>query len=254
MKKPDLSLKRKITLITGAAGGIGEAVAKVFGAAGARVFLNGRSEEKLRKLSQSLEAEGVESKYKASDLTVSAAPQELVDSVIAEMGGIDILVNSAGINRPQLPEEVTEKNWDDVLNINLKSLFFVSQASGKEMMKRGGGKIINISSQTGQVALPLRAAYCSSKGGVNQLTRSLALEWAKHNILVNAVAPTFVLTPFTRGMFEDKEFEKYVLESIPLGRMAEPDEVAYSVLFLASDLAGMITGHVLAVDGGWTIK
>lgn len=254
MKKPDLSLKRKITLITGAAGGIGEAVARVFGAAGARVFLNGRSEEKLRKLSQSLEAEGVENKYKASDLTVSTAPQELVDSVTAEMGGIDILVNSAGINRPQLPEEVTEKNWDDVLTINLKSLFFVSQAAGKEMMKRGGGKIINISSQTGQVALPLRAAYCSSKGGVNQLTRSLALEWAKHNILVNAVAPTFVLTPFTRGMFEDKEFEKYVLESIPLGRMAEPDEVAYSVLFLASDLAGMITGHVLAVDGGWTIK
>lgn len=107
------------------------------------------------------------------------------------------MVNSAGINRPQKPEEVTEKNWDDVMNINLRAMLFVSQAAGKEMIKRGGGRIINLSSQAGAVALPLRAAYCSSKGGVNQLTQTLAMEWAKHNILVNAVAPTFVETPFT---------------------------------------------------------
>jgi NAD(P)-dependent dehydrogenase (short-subunit alcohol dehydrogenase family) len=147
---------------------------------------------------------------------------------------------------------VTEKNWDDVLNINLKAMFFVSQAAGREMIKKGGGKIINISSQAGIVALPLRTAYCSSKGGVNQLTRTLALEWAKHNILVNAIAPTFVLTAFTEGMLKDKAFKKYVLDSIPLGRMATPDEIAYAALFLASDLSNMITGHILAVDGGWT--
>ena len=122
------------------------------------------------------------------------------------------------------------------------------------MIKRGGGKIINLSSQAGLIALPLRAAYCSSKGGVNQLTRTLAMEWAKHNILVNAVAPTFVLTPLTEGMLKDEDFKRYVLGNIPLGRMATPEEVAYAALFLASDLANMITGHILNVDGGWTIQ
>jgi NAD(P)-dependent dehydrogenase (short-subunit alcohol dehydrogenase family) len=149
---------------------------------------------------------------------------------------------------------VTEENWDAVLDTNLKAAFFLSQAAGKEMIKKNSGKIIHISSQAGLIGLPLRAAYCSSKGGINQLTRTLALEWAQNNILVNAVAPTFVLTPFTKGMFEDKDFLQYVLDSIPLGRMAEPEEVAYAALFLASDLANMITGHILTVDGGWTIK
>ena len=131
---------------------------------------------------------------------------------------------------------------------------YLKQAAGKEMIKQGGGKIIHISSQAGMVALPLRAAYCSSKGGVNQLTRTLACEWAPHHISVNAVAPTFVRTPFTEKMFEDEKFKKYVIDSIPLGRMATADEVAYATLFLASDLANMITGQLLTVDGGWTIK
>jgi len=254
MKRPELSLNKKVALITGAVGGIGEAIASNFGAAGAKVFLHDILEEKLKTLSDALKSEGVETEYKAIDITVSGAPQELINTVVREMGQIDIVVNSAGINRPQKPEDVTEKNWDDVLNINLKAMFFVSQAAGKEMIKRGGGKIINISSQAGLVALPLRAAYCSSKGGVNQLTRTLALDWAKHHILVNAVAPTFVFTPLTEGMFRDEAFKQYVLGSIPLGRMATPDEVAYTTLFLASDLANMITGQILAVDGGWTMK
>ncbi|MEW6666754.1 MAG: glucose 1-dehydrogenase [Thermodesulfobacteriota bacterium] len=254
MKRPELLLKDKVALVTGAAGGLGGAIAWAFGAAGARVFLHDLLEEKLKEMSQAMKAEGVQAAYKALDITVSGSPQELVDAVVREMGRIDIVVNSAGINRPQKPEEVTEKNWDDVVNINLKAMFFVSQAAGKEMIKTGGGKIINLSSQAGAVALPLRAAYCSSKGGVNQLTRTLAMEWAKHNILVNAVAPTFVETPLTARMFQDRDFKKYVLGSIPLGRMATPEEVAYATLFLASDLANMITGHILAVDGGWTIQ
>jgi 2-deoxy-D-gluconate 3-dehydrogenase len=122
------------------------------------------------------------------------------------------------------------------------------------MIQKGGGKIINISSQAGSVAIPLRAAYCSSKGGVDQLTRVLTLEWSKYNIKVNAVAPTFVKTDMTNKMFEDPEFKKFVLDSIPLGRLASPEEVAYPVLFLASEYAEMITGHILMVDGGWTIK
>lgn len=254
MKRPELSLENKVALVTGASGGIGGAIARVFGAAGARVFIHGTSEEKLEKLLGELQTEGVQAASKAIDITLPGAAQELVDAVVKKMGTINILVNSAGINRPQRPEDVTEKNWDDVMNINLRALFFVSQAAGKVMMERGGGKIVNISSQAGIVALPLRAAYCSSKGGVNQLTRTLALEWAQHNIAVNAVAPTFVRTPFTEGMFKDEDFKNYVIGSIPMGRMATLEEVANATLFFASDLADIITGQILPVDGGWTIK
>jgi len=255
MKHVEITLKDKVVLVTGAAGGLGGAIAWTFGAAGARVFLHDLFEDRLKDIAGAMKTEGIEAGYKALDITASGGPQTLVDAVVQEMGKVDIVVNSAGINRPQKSEEVTEKNWDDVMNINLRAMFFVSQAAGKHMIERGGGgKIINLSSQAGSVALPLRAAYCASKGGVNQLTRTLALEWAKHNILVNAVAPSFVETPFTAQMLKDEDFKKYVLDSIPLGRMVKMEEVASAALFLASDLASMITGHVLAVDGGWTIK
>jgi NAD(P)-dependent dehydrogenase (short-subunit alcohol dehydrogenase family) len=254
MKKPELSLENKVALVTGAAGGIGKAICECFGAAGARIFLHDIQEESLKAVSDEFTAKGIECGYKAVDITAAGAPQVLVDAVMDRMGTLDVLVNSAGINRPQNAEDVTEENWNAVLDINLKATFFVSQAAGREMIKKGGGKIIHISSQAGQVALPLRAAYCSSKGGVNQLTRTLAFEWAKYNITVNAIAPTFVLTPLTEGMFKDEAFKEYVLDNILLGRMARPEEIGYAALFLASDLADMITGHILSVDGGWTIK
>ena len=219
MKRAEISLQDKVALITGAAGGLGGAIAWAFGAAGARVFLHDLFEDQLKDITSSMRAEGIEAGYKALDITAPGAPQMLVDAAISVMGKIDIAVNSAGINRPQKHEDVTEKNWDDIMNINLKAMFFVSQAAGKQMIAKGGGKIINISSQAGLVALPLRAAYCSSKGGVNQLTRTLALDWAKYNILVNAIAPSFVETALTAKMFEDESFRQYVLDSIPLGRI-----------------------------------
>jgi NAD(P)-dependent dehydrogenase (short-subunit alcohol dehydrogenase family) len=252
--KPQFSLEGKAALITGASGGIGRAVAALMGAAGARLFLNGTREEKLRTFARELAQDGIETSYMALDITRPGAPAELVSAMLAEVGAIDILVNSAGINRPQKAEEVSEENWDAVLDLNLKTLFFVCQAAGREMIQRRCGTIINISSQAGTIAIPLRAAYCSSKGGVDQLTRVLALEWAPYNVNVNAVAPTFVQTEFTAGMFKDPEFRQYVLDSIPLGRMAQPSEIAHAVLYLACDFAKIITGAILAVDGGWTIK
>ncbi len=254
MKRREISLKGKVALVTGAAGGLGGAIARAFGAAGAKVFLHDLFEDKLREIVQAMKAEGIQAGCKALDITASGAPQVLVDAAVKEMGTVDIVVNSAGINRPQKSEDVTEKNWDDVMNVNLRAMFFVSQAAGRHMIGKGGGKIINLSSQAGLVALPLRAAYCSSKGGVNQLTRTLAMEWAKHKILVNAIAPTFVETALTAQMFKDENFKKYVLDSIPLGRMVKAEEIADAALFLASDLANMITGHILSVDGGWTIQ
>jgi len=249
-----LSLNDKKVLITGAAGGIGEAIAMLCGSAGATLYLNGTREEKLKRLSSRLDEEGIDNQYKALDLTEKGSAKELVHACVESLGGIDVLVNCAGINRVQLAKDLTEENWDAVLDINLKAMFLLCQAVGRVMIKNGGGKIINISSQAGSVAIPYRAAYCSSKGGVDQLTRVLALEWSKYKINVNAVAPTFVETEMTQKMFEDPDFKKYVIDSIPMGRMASPEEVAYPVLFLATEYADMITGHILLVDGGWTIK
>ena len=254
MNKPHFDLEGKVALVTGAAGGIGQAVSELLGAAGAKLFLTATKKDKLEAFSRSLSEKNIEHDFAALDLTQSGVPDRLADMTIDRFGGLDVLVNAAGINRPQKSVEVTEENWDAVMDINLKALFFMCQAAGRKMIEQRSGSIVNISSQSGSVALPLRAAYCSSKGGVDQVTRVLAMEWAEHNVRVNSVAPTFVETPFVKEMFKNQEFKDYVLNSIPMGRMAEPMEVAYTVLFLASDLAPIITGHVLLVDGGWTIK
>jgi NAD(P)-dependent dehydrogenase (short-subunit alcohol dehydrogenase family) len=205
-KNTQLSLSGKVVLITGAAGGLGSSIVEMFGSAGAKLFLSSFHEEKLKKLSDSLNMDNVPNYYKAIDITAPGSATELANEVINKLGTIDILVNCAGVNTPQKAEDVTEKNWDNILDINLKATFFLCQAAGKEMIKNKSGKIVNISSQAGIVALPLRSAYCSSKAGVNNLTRELACEWAKYNITVNAVAPTFVRTPFTKNMFADKNF------------------------------------------------
>ena len=254
MEKPTFDLQGRPAIITGAGGGIGAASAKLIAQAGAKVLLVGTTAAKLEAVRDDLAADGLKAEILAINLTDPDGPAEMVAVCQKKLGPPEVLVNSAGINRPQKAEEVTEDNWDAVMDINLKGLFFCCQAAGRVMIERKKGTIINISSQAGSVGLPLRAAYCASKGGVDQLTRVLALEWAPYGVTCNAVAPTFVQTPLTAGMLADKDFHDYVIGSIPLGRMALPEEVAHAVLYLACDFSKIITGHVLMVDGGWTMK
>ena len=254
MAKPTFDLQDRPAIITGAGGGIGAASAKLIAQAGAKVLLVGTTKSKLETVRDDLAADGLKAEILAVNLTDPDGPEKMVAACQEKLGPPEILVNSAGINRPQKAEETTPENWDAIMDINLKALFFCCQAAGRVMIERKKGTIINISSQAGSVGLPLRAAYCASKGGVDQLTRVLALEWAPHGVTCNAVAPTFVHTPLTAGMLKDKSFHDYVIGSIPMGRMAMPEEVAHAVLYLACDFSKIITGHVLMVDGGWTMK
>lgn len=250
MSKPCFDLQGKSALVCGASGGLGEACARLISQAGAKLVLASNEGDKLAALAGEL---GDGCSYVELDLTDEKEAQALVDTAVERMGRLDILVNAQGINRPQKAEDASPENWDAVMNINLRSVFFLSQAAGRQMIKQKYGRIVSISSQAGIVALPLRSAYCSSKAGVIHLAKELAKEWAPYNITVNTVAPTFVETNLVVDMFKDPEFKQYVLDNIPLGRMAYPQEIGYAVLYLVSDLAAMVTGHTLVVDGGWSV-
>jgi 2-deoxy-D-gluconate 3-dehydrogenase len=249
-----LSLSGKIALVTGAGSGIGKISAIQLAQIGAELVLLGRNEKKLTETSSQISKSVGKCKWYSVDVTNTKEISNSVQKIRKECGEIDILVNSAGVNIPQKAEDVTIEAWNTIMDTNVKGLFFCCQAVGRQsMIPRKKGVIVNISSQAGKVALPLRAAYCSSKGAVDQLTRVLAFEWAKYGIRVNAVAPTFVETPFTKEMLIDQEFKNFVMNKIPLKRLATPLEVANVVCFLATNQSSMITGAIIPVDGGWTI-
>src|SRR5260370_116966 len=251
---PSMRVDRCLTLVTGAGSGLGRWFALAMAAAGSDVVipeLPGK-EDAAAEVAGLIRTAGRRAYTVALDVTNVAMIESTVESVEKDIGPIDVLVNNAGINIPQPCLEVTEEAWDKVLDINLKGVFFSAQRVARRMAERRRGKIINIASQNGVVGYFKRAAYCASKGGVVNLTRLLAIELAPYNIQVNAVAPTFVSTPMTDGMFRDEQFRADVVSRIPLGRIAVPEEVAGAVVFLASPAADMITGHTLLVDGGWT--
>jgi NAD(P)-dependent dehydrogenase (short-subunit alcohol dehydrogenase family) len=250
---PSQDLTGKVALVTACARGIGEACAVALAEAGADVVLGLRDVRTGGPLARRIEALGRRALPVQMDVSRLAQIRAAVKAAVKRFGRIDVLVNNAGVGAPNPAEAVTEADFDDTLRVNLKGTFFVSQEVGRVMMKQGGGRIVNIGSQAGAVALPTESVYCMTKAGIAHLTRCLALEWAPHGIAVNAVAPTFIETPGTRKWLDDRAFRASVRRRIPLGRIGKPADVAGPVVFLASEQAALVTGATLLVDGGWTL-
>lgn len=254
MSIPNYRVDGKVALITGASRGIGESIAYTLSQAGAKVIVTSRTKEDLERVLANIQKEGGEGLALQVDLQQVSDIFRVVDQAVQQMGNIDILVNCAGISIRGKAEDYTEENWDIVLNTDLKGTFFMSQAVAKKsMIPQKKGKIVNISSTLAFVGNYDRAAYCSSKGGLLQLTKTLAVEWSKYNINVNGVAPTWVYTEMTRKILGKKEIYEQVIRKIPLNRVGETKDVDSAVLFLASEAADFIQGHTILVDGGYII-
>lgn len=255
MKTEGLNLEGRTALVTGGSGGLGLAVARRLCEAGCAVAIAGRREEALREAERILKAERASARVATvcADAATLTGIKQMAEEAERQLGPVDILVNNAGTNVLANALEVTEEDWDRIMDLNLKGLFFCCQEIGKRMVARRKGIVINMASQMGLVGYERRAAYCASKGGVVQLTKVLAIEWAPYGIRVNAVAPTFVETELTRTMLQDESFRSEAMRRIPMGKFARPEHVADAVLYLASDMSAMVTGHTLPVDGGWVI-
>lgn len=254
VRVPSFRLDGRAALVTGAGSGLGQGFAAALAEYGADVAvteLPGRLES-LAETVALIEAHGRRALAIELDVRDVSSCRAAVDQAHAELSRLDVLVNNAGVNRVQWATDVTEDNWDLVLDTDLKGAFFMAQAAGRRMIEAGGGRVINVASQNGVIGYYQRAAYCSAKGGLVNLTRVLALEWAKHKITVNAIGPTFVRTPLTEQTFSQPEIKADLESRIPVGRIAEVQDMLGALVFLASDAASMVTGHTLLVDGGWT--
>jgi NAD(P)-dependent dehydrogenase (short-subunit alcohol dehydrogenase family) len=242
-------LDGKTALVTGAGRGIGRAVALALAAAGAELVLVSRTPSQLDEVAHEIVSGGGKARALSFDVTRSDA----VRDAFAGLGGLDVLVNNAGINRPQPFLEVDEPTLDLLLGLNVRAAFIVAQAAARLMAAQGGGAIINMSSQMGHVGSELnRTVYVMTKHAVEGLTKAMAVELAPKGVRVVSIAPTFITTPLTEPFFEDPVFRKWVLDRIPVGRIGTVEEVASAVVFLASPAASLVTGSSLLVDGGWT--
>jgi NAD(P)-dependent dehydrogenase (short-subunit alcohol dehydrogenase family) len=252
---PQFDLTGQAALVTGAARGLGRAISLALAHAGADVALGLRDVNAHGGLPQEIEALGRRALPLQMDMTRLDQIRRAVDATAAHFGRLDILVNNTGIAPGNLAEDVREEDFDLTLAVNLKGTFFASQAAGRVMIRQNRGRIVNLSSQAGFVALPTESVYCMTKAAIAHLTKCLAVEWGKYNITVNAVAPTFIHTPGTEEALADPAFRADVVERIAaLHRIGEPMDVAGAVVFLASPAASLITGHTMLIDGGWTAR
>jgi len=249
-----IDLTGKVALVTGSGRGIGRAIAVALAGSGASLVLNDINPESISQVKDQLAALGTKTLTLRGDVSSRTEVEAMSKVATAEFGRVDILVNNAGVVVRKPMEDYTEDDWDRVIDTNLKGVFNFSQAVGRTMIPRRTGRIINIASIMGEVALPPRASYVTSKGGIIAFTKNLAAEWARYNINVNSVSPGWTNTEMTGKYFAQEEVRRFLLERVPLGRFAEPSDIANLVLFLASDYSAYITGQNIFVDGGWTIQ
>ena len=255
MDYPQFGLTGRVALVTAAARGLGRAISLALAHAGADVALGLRDAQSDSGLAAEIRKMGRKALPLQMDMRSMEQISAAIDQTAVEFGRIDILVNNAGIAPENLAENVTERDFDETLAINLKGTFFASQAAGRWMIRQKSGTIVNMSSQAGFAALPTESIYCMTKAGIAHLTKCLAVEWGKYGITVNAVAPTFIRTPGTEAVLSDPAFRADTVERIAaLHRIGEPMEVAGAVVFLASPAASLITGETILIDGGWTAR
>ena len=251
MSNLNVDLSGKNAIVTGAGKGIGKAVSMALPQSGAKVFAVSRTAKDLEAVKAEIMKGGGKCSIIACDVQKVTQIAQMVQEAVSECGRIDILVNSAGLNIQAHTLDVTEEQWDTLLNTNLKGAFFTAQAVARNMKQFREGRIISITSQMALVGFYNRVAYCASKGGLTQATKAMAVELAEFNIKINCVAPTFLKTPLTEPMFKDQEFYTEVIRRIPLGKVGTPEDVVGAVLYLCSDSAGLVTGSTILVDGGW---
>lgn len=254
MEFPDFSLAGKVALITGASKGIGAGLARALAHAGAHVVLTARDLPALENIAAEIRDGGAQATPMQLDISDVDHIHTVFRQAHDDVGRLDILVNNAGLGFNHPAVDVTEQDWDQMMAVNLKGLFFCCQAAGRLMLEQGSGRIVNISSQAGLVGIPHHAVYSASKGGVNALTRVLALEWSARGVTVNAIAPTFIYTPGTAERLDDPDYLQGVLSRLPIGRVGTIADVAAAVIYLASPAGALVTGTVLPVDGGWTAQ
>ena len=256
MDLPDTSkvfdIKGKVALITGATGGFGTIACKTMAAAGAKVMVTGRSEDKLRILVDDLNSSGADAASSVGAPENYEDVQKVVTVTGAAFGGIDILITAAGVNIFGTIAEQSIEDWETIMKANYNGTYLYCKEVGKVMIEQGrGGKVINVSSARGNLGMAGYTAYSSSKAAVNLLTKSLGCEWGPHKINVNALAPTVFRTALTQWMFDDQEFYKNFLRRIPIGRLGEPDDFVGILLMLSSSASDFMTGSIIDIDGGY---
>jgi 2-deoxy-D-gluconate 3-dehydrogenase len=247
-------LNGRNAVVTGGGGGLGSAMALALAEAGANVAVHGRNREALERVCCAVRSVGVKACAVEGDLSIESAAAELIETTARELGPVDILVNNAGIIRRDPAAEVSDQDWQDVIGLNVTSVFRLCRAAGRQMLERGCGKIVNIASLLSFQGGILVPAYAASKGAVAQLTKALANEWAPRGVHVNAIAPGYMETPNTEALRADPDRNRQILERIPCGRWGKPRDLSGAVVFLASPASDYLHGHVLAVDGGWLAR